>query len=98
MVLSHFFVVVVVFWLVGWFCLIGFVGFFFNIYIYIYHVTRLSKRPICDPYPHKSFCLNLLMVGVTEPWHRLPRESPSLEIFISFLDTVLGNMLIGDPV
>ncbi|KFP52071.1 hypothetical protein N323_13035, partial [Cathartes aura] len=35
-------------------------------------------------------------VRVTEHWHRLPREivvSPSLEIFKSHLDTVLGNLL-----
>jgi len=35
-------------------------------------------------------------VTVTEHWHRLPRavvESPSLAIFISHLDTVLGNCL-----
>ncbi len=33
---------------------------------------------------------------VTEYWHRLPREvveSPSLEIFKSHLDMVLGNQL-----
>ena len=33
---------------------------------------------------------------VTKHWHRLPREvveSPSLEIFKSHLDTVLGNRL-----
>jgi len=35
-------------------------------------------------------------VRVPEPWHRLPREvmeSPTLEIFKSCLDTVLGNQL-----
>jgi len=35
-------------------------------------------------------------VKVTELWHRLPREvvgSPSLEIFKSRLDIVLGNHL-----
>jgi len=33
---------------------------------------------------------------VTEPWHRLPREvveSPSLEIFKTRLDKVLGSLL-----
>jgi len=35
-------------------------------------------------------------VRVTENWYRLPREvveSPSLEIFISHLDVILGNCL-----
>ena len=33
---------------------------------------------------------------VTEHWHRLPREvveSPLLEIFKSYLDTILGNLV-----
>ena len=45
-------------------------------------------------------CLNIrkhfLTVRVTEYWNRLPRElveSPSLEIFKSCLDMVLGNWL-----
>ncbi|KFV85782.1 hypothetical protein N308_12568, partial [Struthio camelus australis] len=45
-------------------------------------------------------CLNLRKkfcpVRVTEHWHRLPREaveSPSLEIFKSSLDVILGNVL-----
>ena len=49
---------------------------------------------------HKRFCLNIrkhfFTVRVTKHWHRLPREvveSPSLEIFKSHLDTVLGNWL-----
>ncbi|KFV87581.1 hypothetical protein N308_07585, partial [Struthio camelus australis] len=49
---------------------------------------------------HRKFRLNLrknfLTVRVTEPWHTLPREeveSPSLEIFKTRLDVILGNML-----
>ncbi|KFQ85061.1 hypothetical protein N337_12980, partial [Phoenicopterus ruber ruber] len=47
---------------------------------------------------HRRCRLNIrnrfLTVRVTEHWHRLPREvaeSPSLEIFKSCLDMVLGN-------
>ncbi|KFV79323.1 hypothetical protein N308_13048, partial [Struthio camelus australis] len=49
---------------------------------------------------HRKFHLNrrksFLTERVTEHWKRLPREvvkSPSLEIFKSRLDTILGNML-----
>ncbi|KFV72092.1 hypothetical protein N308_04547, partial [Struthio camelus australis] len=49
---------------------------------------------------HRTFHLNLrknfLTVRVTEHWKRLPRESvesPSLEIFKTRLDAILGNVL-----
>ncbi|KFV80742.1 hypothetical protein N308_05975, partial [Struthio camelus australis] len=49
---------------------------------------------------HRKFHLNMrenfFTVRVTEPWNRLPREvveSPSLEIFKSHLDEILGNVL-----
>ncbi|KFV84812.1 hypothetical protein N308_11142, partial [Struthio camelus australis] len=49
---------------------------------------------------HRKFHLNLrknfFAVRVPEPWNRLPREvveSPSLEIFKTHLDVILGNML-----
>ncbi|KFV78600.1 hypothetical protein N308_02110, partial [Struthio camelus australis] len=49
---------------------------------------------------HPKFHLNLrrnfFPVRVPEHWHRLPREvveSPSLEIFKTRLDVILGNML-----
>ena len=53
---------------------------------------------------------NFFPLRVTEPWHRLPREtveSPSLEIFQTHLDAVLCSLLwvtllqqgfgLGDP-
>ncbi|KFV76104.1 hypothetical protein N308_02039, partial [Struthio camelus australis] len=49
---------------------------------------------------HKQFHLNLRQsffpVRVPEHWNRLPREvveSPSLEMFQTRLDVILGNML-----
>ncbi|KFV80939.1 hypothetical protein N308_12063, partial [Struthio camelus australis] len=49
---------------------------------------------------HRKFPLNMrktfFPVRVREHWHRLPREvveSPSLEMFKTRLDAVLGNML-----
>ncbi|KGL78524.1 hypothetical protein N309_15561, partial [Tinamus guttatus] len=41
---------------------------------------------------HRNLRKNLLTVRVAEHWNRLPREvveSPSLEIFKTFLDAVL---------
>ncbi|KFV86286.1 hypothetical protein N308_12385, partial [Struthio camelus australis] len=49
---------------------------------------------------HGQFRLNMrknfFPVRVTDHWNRLPREvveAPSLEIFKSHLDTILGNVL-----
>ncbi|KFV82911.1 hypothetical protein N308_04396, partial [Struthio camelus australis] len=45
---------------------------------------------------HRNLRQNFLTVRVTEHWHRLLKEaveSPSLEIFKTRLDVILGNML-----
>ncbi|KFV76242.1 hypothetical protein N308_01477, partial [Struthio camelus australis] len=48
---------------------------------------------------HRKFRLNIrknFAVRVAEHWNKLPREtveSPSLEIFKTRLDAILGNML-----
>ncbi|KFV78313.1 hypothetical protein N308_02488, partial [Struthio camelus australis] len=45
---------------------------------------------------HVNIRKNFFPVRVTEHWHKLPRgvvESPSLEIFKSHLDTVLGSLV-----
>ncbi|KFV84305.1 hypothetical protein N308_09901, partial [Struthio camelus australis] len=52
---------------------------------------KLKHRKI-----HLNIRKNLFTLRVTEHWNRLPREvvdSPSLEIFKSYLDRVLGNVL-----
>ncbi|KFV88553.1 hypothetical protein N308_11746, partial [Struthio camelus australis] len=45
---------------------------------------------------HTNMRRNFFTVRVTEHWNRLPREaveSPSLEIFKTRLDAILGNVL-----
>ena len=48
---------------------------------------------------HRKFCTNMLNffgVRVTEHWNRLPRgvvESPSMEMFKTYLDVSLCNLL-----
>ncbi|KFV83086.1 hypothetical protein N308_03948, partial [Struthio camelus australis] len=45
---------------------------------------------------HLNMRKNFFPGRVTEPWNRLPREaveSPSLEVFKTRLDAILGNVL-----
>jgi len=59
-----------------------------------------SRRGDRHKRKHRRLCQNtrknFFIVRVAEHWHRLPREameSPSLEIFKTYLDTVLGSQL-----
>jgi len=63
-------------------------------------VFSARKRGRGHNLKHRRFPLNIrkhfITVRVTEHWHRLPREtaeSPSLEMFKSPMDMVLGNWL-----
>jgi len=58
--------------------------------------TRGNRRKL----KHGRFLVNvrkhLSAVRVTKHWHRLPREaveSPSLEVYKSCVDTVLGSLV-----
>ena len=58
--------------------------------------TRGNRHNLKHRKLHLNIMKNFFTMRVTEHWKRLPREtveSPSLEIFKSHLDTILGNML-----
>ena len=58
--------------------------------------TRVNEQVLEHRRLHLNIRKHLFTVLVTEHWHRLPREaveSPSLEMFKSHLDMVLGSLL-----
>lgn len=58
--------------------------------------TRGNKHKLKQKRLHLKIWKYFFTVRVTKPWYRLSREavmSPPLEMFKSFLNTVLGNWL-----